>query len=342
MVWQKKEMKILLVLFCYFAVFMVQPTYGSANYNTGFRTVGVWLQDSGLRLDMNIWYPTLRKTHDYNFTPWILKVALNAKPANGKFPLLVLSHASPGTRFSYHYLGAFFAEHGFIVISPTHPTDSMENMDDMFTWRQLEKRVKELQACLDMILKDSELSPDIDKTRVGFIGFGSGATAGLLLAGALPNCNSWASYCTRAALNDPYCTEWARGKIKIMCDSLAQNSMRDTRFKAIALIAPAYGMLFDFSSFPDDFPPVLLVGSGKDMFNKFELHCEPIARILGKKAHYLHLPNADATALMNECPPGLENELPELCNSVSMGERKKLHYRLEIALQKFFLTQMGN
>lgn len=328
-------MKLIFGLFLFLVMFPA-PAPASGTYTTGFRTVGVWLQESGLRLDMNIWYPALKKTHDYNFTPWVLNVALNVKPANGKFPLLLLSHASPGTRFSYHYLGAFFSEQGFITVSPTHPTDSMENMDDMFTWRQLEKRVREMQACLDMILKDAEFGQFIDRERIGFIGFGTGATAGLLLAGARPNCNSWPPYCGKAALSDPYCAEWTREKIKMICASLPEMSLRDERFKAVALIAPAYGMLFDSASFSDGFPPVLLVGAGRDMFNKFELHCEPLARILGKKANYLHLANADAAALMNACPPGLEIELPELCNSVSQAERDKLHYQLENALQKFF------
>lgn len=323
-----------------FIIFLVllfpQALFAAERYNTGFRTVGVWLQDSGLRLDMNIWYPTTRKMHDHNFMPWSLNVALNAPVANGIFPLLALSHASPGTRFSYHYLASFLVSHGYIVFSPTHPTDSMNNMDDMFTWRQLEKRAKEISACLDMAFADQKLASHIEKGKIGFIGFGSGAAAGLLLAGAQPNCNAWPSYCARARQGDPYCSEWAIGKMKLICDSLSDTQLRDDRFKALALVAPAYGMLFDASSFPQSFPPVLLVGAGRDLFNNFELHCEPLARILGKKANYLHLASADATALMNACPPAIESELPELCNSVSPSERAMLHEQLEKAMYSFF------
>ena len=82
--------------------------------------------------------------------------------------------------------------------------------------------------------------------------------------------------------------------------------------------------------------PILLVAAGRDNFNRAELHCEPLARILGKKANYLELPRADAGALMGSCSPALRQELPELCLSVSPEERHSIHRELEQALWTFF------
>lgn len=323
-------------IFLVFLLFFTPTEILAASYNAGFRTLGIWLQDSGMRLDLNLWYPTARKQNDHNFMPWILNVALNAKISNGAFPLLILSHASPGNRFTYHYLAASFANQGYIVAAPAHRTDSMDNMDDMFTWNQIDKRVRDLKTSIDIILNNSEFGSHVDKNKIGFIGFGTGATAGMLLAGAIPNCHAWPSYCKKAGKQDAYCSDWTKEKINVMCENLPVRSLQDLRIKAYALIAPAYGMLFDAQSFSPTFPPVLLVGAGSDRFNKVEFHCEPFARILGKNAKYLNLPRADAGSLMDSCPPALENELPELCSSISPAERQEIHAILEKALEKFF------
>lgn len=300
--------------------------------------MGVWNLDSRMRFDFNIWYPTQRTGQPVNISYWLLEdVALNAKPIEGKFPLLIISHASPGNRFSYEYLASYFTRQGYIVAAPGHPTDSMENMEDLFSWNQLLNRVQEIKSTLDLLLSDKNFSKIIDPSRIAFIGFGSGATAGLLLCGAEPNCEKWPEYCAIAGKNDVYCSLWARERINLICNSFPlKMNLKDKRIKSVALIAPAYGMMFTKLSFTDVNIPILLVGAGKDNFNKVELHCEPLARILGKKANYLDLPTADAGALMSACSQVLQLELPELCVSVSKDERKNLHHKLEQALWTFF------
>lgn len=319
------------------ALFAAMEANSAQQYQTGFRTMGLWSQETRMRLDLNIWYPCKRPENELNYAPWIIKAALNAKPMEGKFPLLVISHASPGTRFSYHYLASFFAREGYVVMAPTHSTDYMENMDDLFTWRQLEKRINEINTCLDVILADKNLSPIIDANHIGFIGFGTGGTAGLLLGGSMPNCGSWPAYCSHAGIKDPYCTPWTKEKINLLCKNFPlKQSMLDKRFKALVIFAPAYGMIFNNASFNNFNTPILLACAGKDSFNQAELHCEPLARILGKKAIYLDLISADAGALMDSCPPALAADLPELCNSISSEDRASLHAKITNTVSAFF------
>lgn len=323
-----------------FLIILFFPFYCQAaqNYNAGFRSMGVWDTDSKMRFDFNIWYPTAKSGQTVNFVHWPLNdIALNARPLEGKFPLLIISHASPGNRYSYGYLATFFTSKGYIVAACGHPSDSMENMDDMFTWQQLGKRAQEIRTTLDLLLNDKTFSRLIDPSRIVFAGFGSGATAGLLLCGAKPNCSQWDAYCGAAGPGDVYCSNWARDRINNLCKVFPlKSNFGDKRIKAVALIAPAFGMLFTKASFTEVNIPIMLVGAGKDNFNKAELHCEPLARILGRKASYLDLAAADAGALMGTCSRPLQVELPELCGSVSESERKSLHQKLEQALLAFF------
>lgn len=313
------------------------PAYCAQVYQAGFRTLGAWSEEPPLRVDVSIWYPANRQPRELNYPPWTISAALNARPAEGKFPLLVISHATPADRYAYHELAAWLAREGFVVAAPGHGNDCMNNMDDLFTFEQLARRAREMASAIDMTLAEKDLARIIDASRIGVAGFGSGAAAALLLGGALPDCAGWPEYCKRAGASDVYCSPWARERINGLCMSFPlQKSLADPRVKAIAAIAPGYGMLFDAESFRHFYPPLLLVAAGRDKFNRVSLHCEPLARLLGSRARFLDLPNADEGALMSPCPPALANELPELCKSVSPSDRQAILQKLENALLAFF------
>lgn len=315
-------------------------------YQAGFRTVGSWEEEPPLRVDVNLWYPTMRQARDLNFPPWVLNGAGNAKVAEGRFPLIILSHGSSADRFAHHNLAAWLAREGFVVAAPTHSQDCMNNMDDLFTWTQLERRCREIAHTISLVLGQKDFAASVDGSRIGVIGFGSGGTAALLLGGALPHCANWETYCPRAGGSDVYCSPWARDRMNGLCARLPlSESMADTRVKAIAAIAPGFAMLFDRESFRYFYPPLLLVSAGRDQFNRPQLHSEPLARLLGKKARFLDLPLADAGALMAPCPPALNAELPELCQSVTPGQRGEIERELGGALLTFFshyLVVTGN
>ena len=316
---------------------------GAEAYKPAFRTLGELAGDPSLRLDINVWYPGVRAPRELGYSPWTIYAARNGRPAEGRFPLLLLSHATPGTRFSYHDTAARLAARGFVVAAPAHARDSMHNMDDLFTWAQLENRVKELSAVIDVLLADKELSASIDPGRIGVLGFGTGGSAALLLGGALPDCAPWADYCARAKGGDAYCDPWVRGKIDAICAGFPlKKSLADPRIKAVASVAPGYGLLFGAASFRHFYPPLLLVVAGAEKVDRAELHAGAIARLPGLKATVLEIPEADTGALMAPCPPSVAAELPELCLSVSAETRAGISRRLDAALTEFFLRHLGS
>lgn len=314
-----------------------QSAFCATIYNAGFRTLGLWLEEPPIRVDIGIWYPAARQPKDLNYPPWTISGAPNARPVAGKYPLLILSHETSGDRFAHHDLASWLARCGFVVVAPGHGKDYMDNMDDLFTWTQLDRRVKEIHKAIEMAISQKDLGSIIDQDRIGFIGYGSGGTTGLLLGGALPNCSGWANYCKKAGNRDVYCSPWAIDRMNNLCQTLPlAKSLADPRIKAIAAIAPGYGMLFDADSFRHFYPPLLLVSAGKEQFNRAILHCEPLARLLGKRARFLEFSDADAGALMAPCPPALSIDIPELCHSVTPQRREAILSELEDALLAFF------
>lgn len=321
-------------LFC--LPFLCGACWGQS-YQPGFRTVSVWRDEPPTKLDISVWYPSTRQPKPLNYPPWTISGALNAKPAAGKFPLLLISHATPVDRFAYHSLAERLAAKGFVVVCPAHKRDCMDNMDDLFTWNQLAGRANEINQAIGLALSEKEIGDCVDSARIGLIGFGAGATTALLMGGAIPGCSSWPAYCRRAGENDPYCSPLAKDRINAICKSFPLNeNFANTEIKAIAAVAPGFGMLFDAESFRHFYPPLLLVAAGSDRFNRADLHCGAIARHLGSKARFLDLPLADAGALISDCPEPLAHDLPELCLSLEPGKKAEIRNRLAETLLGFF------
>ncbi|MDR2056236.1 MAG: hypothetical protein LBQ10_10280 [Desulfovibrio sp.] len=332
---------LLLLLFSCFVI--AGPTSAAEFHQPGFRTLGQWRAEDRLRLDVNVWYPSVRSPRVLNYSPWEIVAALEGKPVEGRFPLLLLSHDSDGTRFSYHDTAARLASRGFVVAAVTHPSDSMYNMDSLFTLAQFRSRASELSATLDLLLESPQMAQGIDRNRVGIIGFGAGAAAALLLGGALPDCAGWPDYCGRVGSGDGYCNPWAKNRIDRLCAGLPlAASLADPRIKAIAAVAPGYGMLFGKDSFRYFYPPLLLIGAENDRINPPALHADALDALLNGRARHATLKNADAAALVAPCPESLKDELPELCRSVSSAGRNAIHQQLYGLLSDFFLYYLGS
>lgn len=312
-------------------------------YRVGLRTLGICRPDLDARFDINIWYPSIAAPRKQDFGLWVLEAARNGKPLSGRHPLLLLSHASSGDRFSYHDTAAWLASCGFVVAASTHSHDCLHDMSHRFAWQQLLSRSVELSATIDVLLADKDLGPSIDAERIGMLGFGTGATTGLLLGGALPQCVDWPGWCAQAAPQDEYCNSWGRERISAICHGFPlRHSLADPRIKAIAAVSPGFAMLFGPASFRYFYPPLLLISAEKDRANPPSLHTVPLIRLLGGKARHIVLTDADEGALMATCPPLLQEELPELCHSVGEETRLAIHQRMQSALAHFFLYWLGN
>lgn len=309
----------------------------------GIKTLGIWLPDSNVRLNINVWYPSVRKPTVVSYNPWKIIAARNGKEAVGRFPLLLLSHDSPASRFSHHTLAALLARSGFVVVAPTHHGDNTNNMQNLFSLQQLTQRVVQMKTTLDTVLQHPEIKHSIDPDRIGILGFGTGGTTALLMGGALLSKDGWTNYCAEAGEMDSYCSPWASSRMEQLVQSLPlKASLADPRIKAVAAIAPAYGMLFSKQSLQYFHPPLLLVQAEKDQVNRSPLHAEAIRTLFPKVPQFYTLAGADSASLAAPCPPTFQRDLPEQCNSVSPSERATIHSHLENMVTKFFLQILGD
>ena len=308
----------------------------------GFKTLGLWHAHNNTRADLAVWYPAGRAPSELHYGPWTIKAARNAKELPGRFPLIIISHDSPGTRFSHHGSAEALAKSGFVVATLTHRGDNMDDMSHLFTLEQIRRRAAQIHAVLDTLFSNPETRGFIDARRIGVVGFGAGGSVALLLGGARLDGRHWPKYCGRAEADDPYCSPWAASRMSALAASLPlPRPLTDARVKAIAAVAPAYGMLFTKESLAELRIPTLILRAENDHINRSPLHAEAIRDGMPHASTYAVITGADGAALMSACPPVVLRDLPELCSRVSVEKRMHIHHQLNALLIRFLLAQLG-
>lgn len=334
----KKKLCITILTLIIFVICTASQAQAQKNkYTSGFKTISIWKPDGNIRINVNIWYPALKKPSLVTYGSWKIRVAKNAKKAEGTFPLILLSHDSAGGRFSYHNLAAFLAKNGFIVVAPTHYGDNMNNMNAIYTIYQITGRILHLNTSLNTVLNDELFKDSIDKNKIGVLGFGVGGTAALILGGASPKPERWASYCDSAQINDPYCTTWAKSRITKLVSELSKSkNLANSLIKAVAIITPSYGMLFNTNSAKKFTSPLLIVKAEEDTINPAPFHADALKNIFYNETIFATLKEADSFALMSDCPPDILKDLEEMCTTVDSEKRQLIHDQLYPLIEQFF------
>ena len=173
-------------------------------------------------LHMGVWYPTLRRPSAVKAGRWNFRAARNAAILDGPWPIIILSHDITGDAWAHHDLAASLARRGFIVAAPTHDHDNGEDMRMLWSDRELPLRAVQIRAALDVVLEHKQIGPQADATRVGYLGFGLTAPAGLLLAGASLTPDGWQDFVEKRKVGDGQ-SPWLKPFVMERMDSLVSS-----------------------------------------------------------------------------------------------------------------------
>jgi predicted dienelactone hydrolase len=200
----------------------------TGKYRAGYTTLGMDSYDAEgmkVRVDVALWYPSTTGErpfqYDYSENKVSTGLAVNGKPAVGKFPLVVYSHGAAGCGLSMAFLTERLAREGFVVAGPdykdryhvcqssgTAPALRPRHKLGMLIWTQelreyqlnkggkafrqkLAYRPKQAQAVIDLLLNEnrnrqSPLYGTINEQEIGLVGHSFGAWTSMLLGGADP------------------------------------------------------------------------------------------------------------------------------------------------------------
>ena len=286
--------------------------------------------DAEAGMEGAIFYPTWPAPGDTRNGFWTVDALRDAPPADGRFPLIPLSHGDGGHRLSQHDLATSLARHGFIVVVVTHPGDSDR---DPAAWRgdrSLVGREYDLRAALDAVLADPVFGAHVDRDRIGVAGFSLGGYTALLLAGARADLSRFGTYCRDTGAAPATCAE---GPPAIRP---GLGFFRDHHIKAAYLMAPGPGYFFTREGMADVSIPVHIDDPAEDEVLVRPYAAERIRDLLPRAPEYVRVPGAGHYAYLAPCPEQLRQQTPQLCTDPPGLQRAAFHGELAAEMADYF------
>jgi predicted dienelactone hydrolase len=155
------------------------------------------------RLAITVWYPATGGAVE---KPLLIgppdrplfdsgRAAPDAPVANGRHPVVLLSHGFGGTARSMGWFGTALADAGFIVVAVDHPGSNglapITVTGSAWWW----ERAEDLKAAWAAVRQDDVLGPHLDASRLGVAGFSAGGFTTLVAAGARVDVDHFVAFC---------------------------------------------------------------------------------------------------------------------------------------------------
>lgn len=99
----------------FFALILIMPILLSASnlpkdsYNVGYKKINIFSELTHEKFPLALVYPTKTPSKKVKFGPFKMNLSIRSKIANGKFPLVIISHGSGGTNLGYRDIAFFFS-----------------------------------------------------------------------------------------------------------------------------------------------------------------------------------------------------------------------------------------
>lgn len=309
------------------------PLYAE-EFGAGFQDLQLADPVEGGPMPAVVFYPTKVGDGSTQLGPFTIAATRGAAPAPGAYPLIVHSHGTGGTHLGHHEALSALARAGFVAAAVQHPRDNFLDTSGFATDLQLIGRPHHIVALIDGVLRDPALAPLVDTRRIGMAGFSAGGYTALLVAGATPDFSLREAY-RKAVPNDPLRRRAdaavAKGQRKLDLKIVA-----DTRVKAIFLMAPALGYLFDRAGLAKVEVPVRLYRPSADEILVHPWNAERIAQMLPRPPEYEVVKGAGHYIFLPPCPALLELRFREICKDPPGIDRAAFHVRLNADMVEFF------
>lgn len=302
-------------------------------FGAGFQDLQLTDPVEGGPMAVIVFYPTKTDRGSTQVGPFTIAATRGAAPAPGSYPLIVHSHGTGGSHLGHHDTLVTLARAGFVAAAVQHPRDNFLDMSGFATDLQLIGRPHHIVALIDGVLADPTIGPLVDHQRIGMAGFSAGGYTALLIAGAVPDFSLQAAY-RRAVPYDPLRKRAdAAGKQRRKPDL---KIVADPRVRAIFLMAPALGYMFDRAGLSKVEVPVRLYRPTADEILAHPWNAERIAQMLPKPPEYQLVEGAGHYVFLAPCPTLLSLRIPEICKDPRGIDRAAFHVRLNSEMIDFF------
>jgi predicted dienelactone hydrolase len=318
-----------------------------------------WRGAATHELVASVWYPAAAGTsaseHDigpsasplFRLGTW----ADDARPADGPFPLLVLSHGTGGSAQIMAWLALGLASRGYVVAAVNHPgNNALEayTVEGFLMWWE---RAHDLTATIDALFRDKELGRVIDTTRIGGVGFSLGRYTVVEIAGGRTDPRLFQDFCRSAAAEgcaDPpefpnLFARWAELETTSSnfraAVSHAGDSYRDSRVRSVFAIAPALGPAFIPDSLQRISIPVAILAGEDDRIVPAKSNAQRLAGAIPGARLTLLPGGVGHYTFLATCTENGRRTQPQLCTDATGIDRQAVHQQaIESAVQFFDKT----
>lgn len=177
------------------------PPDGPGPYRASAMTLE-WTDARGQDLVAEVWYPVPLdsdcEVEPYTELPISGSACREAEPATppeGGFPLVAFSHGNAGIRYQSIFLTEALAQHGYVVVAPDHPYNTLLDFDQDQLGTVAERRPGDITSAVDRVAELSvpplsEVDPAgavlgglADTSRFGMAGHSFGGWTTLAVGG---------------------------------------------------------------------------------------------------------------------------------------------------------------
>jgi predicted dienelactone hydrolase len=263
-----------LAIFVFFLLFSINNSYSqSGDYPfIGERTIRFVDSSRNRPLVTEIWYPTTDsiKAGDQSYSPFKRNYTVrNGKLPSGRFPLIMISHGTGGSRFSLEWLAQSLVKHGFVVAAVDHWGNTYNNKIPL-QFFEIWQRPQDISFVITQLLSNRDLNKVINSNEIGAAGFSAGGYTVIALAGAVADFKTALTYYRTAGKKEVNFPEYPNlGKMlydsTLIADSRHIPNLKDSRIKAFFAICPGTGPAFPRKEqFEKITRPVFIIGSKSD------------------------------------------------------------------------------
>jgi predicted dienelactone hydrolase len=285
----------------------------------------------------SIWYPAAGPTYRVPvgdgpiFEPTIAHIG--PAVAEGRHPLVLLSHGSGGNADAIGWLSAGLVARGAIVLAVDHPGSTSGDSSPRRSV-DLVARAGDLSAALESVLADPAFARSVDPDRISAVGFSLGGTTVLGLAGLRFDGAAQDVRCTGGP-DAADCGFFLRGGVRFAHHPGFAGDMRDPRITRAVAVDPGFGGAVVEASLDTVMAEILLINLGQ-AHRMGATDVGPQGNDLARRlagANYAVLAPANHFTFLGTCKAGAVEMLAEegedpICTDPEGADRVETHNRL--------------
>lgn len=267
---------------------------------------------------VTVYYPTAGQGQRVQRGPFSLQLDQQGPPVRGNGRLVILSHGSGGSPWTYTDLARTLVDDGFVVAMPRHRGDNYTDPSSPGpdSWRQ---RPAEVSRAIDTVARDPRLAPLLALDKVGMYGMSAGGHTALTLAGGRWSPAQLARHCEAHIADDFHTcvglsTRLTGGPLDDVKKTVALAVIRqkfsdatwqshtDPRIRAVVAGVPLAAD-FDMGSLVTPTVPLGLVTARHDKWLVPRFHSDRVLQACKNCELLADLPTGGHGALLSPLPP---------------------------------------